>query len=62
MTHTALKIEPIGFQQNAENERVQQTAMSNWQNFDNSDLKKSIEIVFKKIKQNFRVFRKPECM
>ena len=46
---TALKMKPIGSQWKVENERVYQTAISDFQNFESSEIlgKQSIKIILK---------------
>ena len=54
VTHTALQIKPIGFQQEVENELVYQTVLSDFQNFEKY---KNVENN-QKIKYNIRFFKK----
>ena len=49
-TQTAKKVEPIGFQKMAENELFFKVVISDFENLNN--LKKSINIISKQIKEN----------
>ena len=59
VTQTDLEIQPIVFQHTVKNECVYQTVISNFQNFENSEIlkKNSENCIFKKSKEHFRILK-----